>query len=77
VPMLVDANGKRLSKRQKGLTVRELRAAGKKPAAILGALAHACGIIEQQEKLSARELIAAADFSKLRREDIAIETLLL
>ena len=77
VPMLVDANGKRLSKRQKGLTVRELRAAGKKPAAILGELSHACGIIEQQEKLSARELVAAADFSKLRREDIAIETLLL
>ena len=75
VPMLVDAEGNRLSKRQKGLTVRELRAAGKSPEAILSALAFAGGLLSERREMDLAELIRACDFHRIRREDISVARL--
>ena len=76
IPMLVDADGNRLSKRQKGLTVRELRAAGKKPEAILSALAVAGGLIPERGGRSLEELVRSCDWYGLRPTDISISSIL-
>lgn len=75
VPMLVDADGNRLSKRQKGLTVRELREAGKSPEAILSALAFAGGLIPERREMALADLVRACDFYKLHQEDILLSGL--
>ena len=73
VPMIIDREGRRLSKRQKGLTVRELRAAGKRAEEILSDLAFAGGLVEERGVYTLSELVLHADFAKLRKEDIAID----
>lgn len=75
VPLLVDGEGRRLSKRQKGMTVRELREQGMRPEEILSALAWASGILPERKVLSLAELVGACDLSRLRREDIAVDVL--
>ncbi len=57
VPLLVDASGRRLSKRDSALTLAALRSAQVPPERLLGALAHLAGWIDRPEPLTARELI--------------------
>lgn len=57
VPLLVDQEGKRLSKRDRSITLAGLRGAGVEPEQLLGALAHQAGWIDRPERLTARELI--------------------
>lgn len=57
VPLLVDEQRKRLSKRDRSITLAGLRDAGIEPERLLGALAHQAGWIDRPERLTARELI--------------------
>lgn len=71
VPMLLAADGRRLSKRDGDLDMGALRRR-LSPEALLGALAHAAGLIDRREALSARELAEEFSWNKLRKEDIRL-----
>lgn len=69
VPMLMSVDGRRLSKRDKDLDLGVLRQK-MKPEELLGILAHACGLIEKKEAVSAKELAAVFSWDKIKKEDI-------
>lgn len=71
VPMLLAPDGRRLSKRDRDLDLGELR---KQITAeqLIGTLAYSAGLIDQKTAISARELTAEFDWSKLRKEDICL-----
>ena len=69
-PLLMDEEGNRLSKRQQGITIRELKNAGMEREDILGYLAHASGVlpVKAGEKVSIQDWIESAamdSFSKM------------
>lgn len=72
VSMLVDTDGFRLSKRQHGLTIRQLRDEGVAPEAILSYLAYQGGLINEKGVYSLAELVRRCDLSKLGQDDIVI-----
>lgn len=65
VPMLVDPDGNRLSKRQKSLDLGQMRQAGFRPEEVLGFLAHLAGQSERPEAASFRELADCFAFGRL------------
>lgn len=66
IPVLVDASGRRLSKRDKDLDVHTLlHCAGLSAERILGRLAYTAGMIDEDEDSSLDELIRYADLSSL------------
>lgn len=73
VPLLIDAEGHRLSKRHASLAIAELRAAGCRPAEIIGWLAHWAGLTPTAEPVLPRELIGALDLSRLPRTSIVVD----
>jgi glutamyl-tRNA synthetase len=56
VPLIVDEQGKRLSKRIRSEGLEPLREAGKTPGEIIGQLAASCGLIESGTIISPNEL---------------------
>ena len=72
VPMLLAADGRRLSKRDMDLDLGALRKSCA-PEQILGMLAYAAGLISQNQPVSARELAAEFSWEKLKKEDIYID----
>jgi len=58
VPLLTDAAGAKLSKREQASGLAPLRAAGHSPEEIIGQLAASVGIIPEPVAISARELLA-------------------
>ncbi len=69
VPMLLSADGRRLSKRDKDLDLGILRQR-MSPETLLGSLAYAGGIIDKKCAVSAKELAYEFSWDKLRKEDI-------
>lgn len=69
VPLLIAADGKRLSKRERSLDMAHLRQRCR-PEEILGELAFAAGITAKNEPVSARELVPLFSFDRLPRENI-------
>ena len=65
VPLVVDADGARLAKRAGGTTIREQRAAGASPDAVVGRLARTLGLATEAACPS-RALLATFDRSVLR-----------
>ena len=72
VPMLLAPDGRRLSKRDRDLDLGELRKFVK-PQRVIGTLAHAAGLIDRLEEISARELAAEFRWDKLRGEAIYLD----
>ena len=72
VPMLLAADGRRLSKRDRDLDLGELRK-HMKSEELIGILAASCGLIDQNSSISARELAEEFSWEKLRREDIYLD----
>ena len=72
VPLLTAPDGRRLSKRDKALDLGYLRQQTS-PEIILGALAHAAGIIPKAEAVSARELVTVFSWDKLKTASICID----
>ena len=71
VPMLLSADGRRLSKRDGDMDLGALRAR-MTPELLLGTLAAACGLIDRREPISAWELAKEFSWDKLRKEDMRI-----
>ena len=73
VPMLLSADGRRLSKRDQDLDMGALRQHCTAQQ-ILGTLAHASGLIDRQVAISAKELAAEFSWDKLRGDSIFVDT---
>lgn len=71
VPLLLAPDGRRLSKRDGDLDLDTLLTRFS-PEEIIGALAHAAGLIEKNEAISASELAAEFDWKKVKKEDICL-----
>ena len=69
VPMLLAPDGRRLSKRDRDLDLGELRKRIT-PETLIGTLAFAAGLIDQNTAISSRELAAEFDWSRLRGDAI-------
>ena len=72
VPLLTAPDGRRLSKRDRDLDLGILRKAYTAPE-LLGALAHAAGLLDKREPISAEELIPLFDWARIPKDDIAID----
>ena len=72
VPMLLAPDGRRLSKRDADMDLGALRQKYT-PETILGTLAHAAGLIDQNTPVSARELAKEFSWNKLKKGDIRLE----
>jgi glutamyl-tRNA synthetase len=59
VPLVLDAQGARLAKREQAAGVGALRAAGVAPERVVGALAASCGLCPPGEAVSVRDLLVA------------------
>ena len=72
VPLLMAADGSRLSKRQGSLTIEALRWSGVRPQQIIGQLAAWAGLIEKPEPLHPDELIDVFSLDRLPREPVVV-----
>ena len=57
VPLVLDEQGRRLSKREQSAGLEPLRAAGATPLQVVGRLAADCGLVDRDEEISANELV--------------------
>ena len=73
VPMLLAADGRRLSKRDKDLDLGQLRQNISAPQ-LLGDLAYSAGLMDERQPVSARELVTEFSWDKLKKEDILLDT---
>ena len=71
VPLLVAPDGRRLSKRERDLDMQALRSRFA-PEALIGLLAHACGLLDVPKSVSALELAGDFSWSKVKKENIVI-----
>ncbi len=74
VPLLVDPEGHRLSKRQAALAISALRARGTRPTTIIGWLAAWAGLIPAHEEVRPVDLVGLLDLRQLQRHDITVDT---
>ena len=73
VPMLLAADGRRLSKRDRDLDLGELRK-HLTPEQLIGWLAHAAGLIDRPSPISPRELCKDFSWEKIHGESIFADT---
>jgi len=69
VPMVLDPEGERLSKRHGSLTLRALREAGVRPEQLVGLLAWSLGLLETPAACRASDLLAAFAWSRIGKDD--------
>lgn len=67
VPLVVNAEGEKLSKRDQGLTLRALRAAGKPPEAVVGDLAFSLGLLDRPEPCRPGDLVSRFSWDRVPR----------
>lgn len=72
VPLLLAADGSRLSKRQGSLSIAALRQDGVRPEQVIGHLAAWAGLIEQLEPLRPTELIDSFSLERLPRSPVVV-----
>lgn len=72
VPLLLSADGRRLSKRDRDLDLGALRQTYT-PEQLLGMLANLAGLLEFPEAISARELLPAFSWRKVRKTPVRLE----
>ncbi len=72
VPMLMAPDGRRLSKRDKDMDLSYLQdhTTAEK---LLGLLAFSCGILDDFQPISARELAGEFTWEKLQKDDICLD----
>ena len=76
VPMLLAPDGRRLSKRDRDLDLGELRK-HVSPEKLIGTLAFAAGLIDQNTAISGRELAKEFDWQRLSGENIYLDASIL
>ena len=72
IPLLTDAAGRRLSKRDGDGCMETVRARYRDARPVIGALAAALGLISSQEAVSLQELIPLFDWSKIPRDAVML-----
>ena len=72
IPLLVDANGRRLSKREGDGCMEVVREKYKDPVPVLGALAAALGLLPAPESVSLLDLVALFDLAKIPRDTVKL-----
>lgn len=72
VPLLIDSEGYRLSKRQASLSVAALRAQGFSPQQIIGSLAYRAGLIDRPCGVTPDDLLRTLDLTHLPHTNISI-----
>ncbi|MGN0955143.1 tRNA glutamyl-Q(34) synthetase GluQRS [Dialister sp.] len=65
LPLLVDTRGIRLSKRQQGITIEELRNRGSRPEDLIGLLLYLAGGLSEPRSVSLKEALEHFPFEKL------------
>ncbi len=76
LPLLVDQTGVRLSKRQQGITIREMKESGMTAADILGKLLYLAGAISREMPISAEQALREISFDackNLRQQHIVVK----
>ncbi len=73
VPLLNGSDGKRLAKRHGGIAISAFRERGTSPEQLVGWLAHASGLIDRPEAVSAAELVGSFDLSLIPREPVVVD----
>ena len=68
VPLVVNAQGEKLSKRDAGLTLRSLREEGMRPEELVGWLGWSLGLLDRAEPCSAAELVPLFAWEKVTKE---------
>lgn len=69
VPLVLNAEGEKLSKRDRGLTLRSLRTSGARPETLVGWLGWSLGLLDEPDPCRAEELIPAFTWQRIGRED--------
>lgn len=69
LPLVLNAGGEKLSKRDGGATLAELRAAGVPPERVVGWLAFTLGLLDLPRPVRPRELLPHFAWGRLRRDD--------
>jgi glutamyl-tRNA synthetase len=64
-PLVLGPGGERLAKRDRGVPVRDQRAAGRSPAEVWGHLAHALGLLDAPAPHAPRDVLARYDRARL------------
>ncbi|MBQ8357344.1 MAG: tRNA glutamyl-Q(34) synthetase GluQRS [Clostridia bacterium] len=72
IPLLTDAAGRRLSKREGDGCMERVRAAYPDPAPVIGALAAALGLIPSPESVRPVDLIPLFDWGKIPRDAVCL-----
>lgn len=73
VPLLIDSQGHRLSKRQQALSIAALRSQGIKPEAIIGYLGWKAGLLEQYQTVKATELVGGFVLAKIPSGPVIVD----
>lgn len=68
VPLVVNAKGEKLSKRDAGLTLRSLRESGVRPEALAGYLGWSLGLLDRPEPRAAAELVNRFTWERIGTE---------
>jgi glutamyl-tRNA synthetase len=68
IPLVVNAQGEKLSKRDAGLTLRSLREAGVRPEALVGYLGWSLGLLERSEPCTAAEMVDRFSWERIGAE---------
>jgi glutamyl-tRNA synthetase len=72
VPLVRNARGEKLSKRDGGLTLASLRSAGITPAQVVGYLAASLGLLDRPLPCTPADLVAGFQWSSVGREDLIL-----
>ena len=72
IPLLVDAEGRRLSKREGDGCMEHVRAAYTSPEPVIGALAAALGLIPTPESIALRDLLPLFDWKKVPSDAVCL-----
>lgn len=73
VPLVLAPGGDRLAKRNRPVSIGDLRAAGVAPEAIVGSLAASAGLAPEGTRVAASGLVTAFDVKKIRREPVVLD----
>lgn len=71
-PLLLASDGRRLSKRDRDVSLDALKERGLSPEEITGRLAYLAGLLDRPEAASPRELIPVFSWEKVPKEDILL-----
>jgi glutamyl-tRNA synthetase len=74
VPLVLNAEGERLAKRDLATSIRQMREAGVRPETVVGVLGASLGLLTAPEPLPLRDLVPLFSWENLSREPWRVET---